>query len=166
VGLCQSHNAADKSSNSTCSICCGFVVKQVVQQIQNKSTTFRLLDKSTADSQLHDKSYNLLYNKSTANPQEIEQVEFELKLVLKHSSDAQSTAAIASTRLRLSPAYMPWLMMNVSRSSKATRGSCFTLFFHLHEMIITNYGIVPVTIFQLPLRITTLRDCIFYEDLV
>jgi hypothetical protein len=32
----------------------------------------------TTNPQLYDKSYNLLYNKSTANPQQTEQVEFEL----------------------------------------------------------------------------------------
>jgi hypothetical protein len=42
---------------------------KTVQQIE------KLYNKST----LYDKSYNFLYNKSTANPQQIEQVEFELK---------------------------------------------------------------------------------------
>jgi hypothetical protein len=42
---------------------------------------FRFVYKSTANPQLYDKSYNLLHNKSTANPQQIEQVEFELKSI-------------------------------------------------------------------------------------
>jgi hypothetical protein len=110
------------SSNSTCSICCGFAVRQVVQQINNESTAnpqqihnfstnpqhpdmlrccgfvvdstanpqqiktveygFRLVhNKSkscTTNPQRYDKSNSLLYNKSTASPQQIEQVEFEL----------------------------------------------------------------------------------------
>jgi hypothetical protein len=36
-------------------------------------------DLSATNPQLYDKSYNLLYNKSAADPQQIEQVEFELK---------------------------------------------------------------------------------------
>jgi hypothetical protein len=99
------------SSNSTCSICCGFAVQQFVLKIHNKSTTFRFFDKSTtsrhvkmlwiccgldnksttnrnnglwqfstcpqqveklynkstANPKLYDKSYNLLYKKSTTN---------------------------------------------------------------------------------------------------
>jgi hypothetical protein len=35
-----------------------------------------------------------------------------------------------------------------SRSSQATRGICFSFFCPLHEIIITNYGVVPVTIFS------------------
>jgi hypothetical protein len=42
--------AARRSSNSTCSICCGFVVQQVVQQVHNKFTiTPQLFDKSRAN---------------------------------------------------------------------------------------------------------------------
>jgi hypothetical protein len=52
-------DAAERSSNSTCSICCGFVVKQVVQQIHN----FRQLSPTTC---------------CATNPQQIEHVEFEL----------------------------------------------------------------------------------------
>jgi hypothetical protein len=48
-------------------------------QLFDKSTTNpQLYDKSTANPQLCDKPYSLLYNKSTANRQQIEQVEFEL----------------------------------------------------------------------------------------
>jgi hypothetical protein len=43
--------------------------RKAVQQIHSKSTTYP---------QLYDKSYNLLYNKSIANPQQIEQGEFQL----------------------------------------------------------------------------------------
>jgi hypothetical protein len=46
----------------------GRKVLEQIEKLYNKSKTF-------------DKSYNLLYNKSTANPQLVEQVEFELKPV-------------------------------------------------------------------------------------
>jgi hypothetical protein len=44
----------DLSLNSACSICCGFVVQQVVQQIHNKSTANpQLFDFSTNPQQIH-----------------------------------------------------------------------------------------------------------------
>jgi hypothetical protein len=66
-----------KSSNSTCSICCGFVVQQVVQQDHYKSTTCPQLSTSpttctTNPQQIHYKSNKwsltltqLVYSKST-----------------------------------------------------------------------------------------------------
>jgi len=89
-------------SNSTYSICCGFVVQQAVQQVHNKSTTNpqQIHDKSTTNRKLYDKSttspqqiwrlqqiHNIstcrvMYNKSkaasksTTNPQQIEVMEF------------------------------------------------------------------------------------------
>jgi hypothetical protein len=84
------------SSNSTCSICCEFVVQQVVQQIHNffdKSTTSRhvktlwifcgLNNKSTTNRNngvllsTCPQQVEKLCKKSTANPQQIEQVEYE-----------------------------------------------------------------------------------------
>jgi hypothetical protein len=66
------------------------------------------------------------------------------KRVLNHSSDAQSILVVALTRLRLSPASVPQLMINCSHSSKATPRHLLHPLLPLHEIIITNYGIVPV----------------------
>jgi hypothetical protein len=57
-------------------------------------------------------------------------------------------------------------MMNCSRSSKATRGICFTLFSPLHKIIIMHYGIVPVTIFSFLSAPQLFVTLIFYEDIV
>jgi hypothetical protein len=67
----------EMSSNSTCLICCGFVVQQVVRQIHNKSTTFRLLDKSTSR---HVKMLRFIVD-SITNPQQIESMECGFRLV-------------------------------------------------------------------------------------
>jgi hypothetical protein len=70
------------SSNSTCSMCCGFAVQQVVQQILNKSANFRLFDKSTANPLHLDISrWCGFVVDSTTNPQEIETVEYGFRLV-------------------------------------------------------------------------------------
>jgi hypothetical protein len=48
------------------------------QLYDNATANPQLYEKSTANPQLYDKSYSLLHNISTANPQQIEQVEFQL----------------------------------------------------------------------------------------
>jgi hypothetical protein len=113
----ETRNTAS-SSNSTSSICCRFVVQQVVQQIQNKSTTFRLFDKYTTNPQHLDMSgccgfvvdsttnphqiksmeygFRLVHHKSkscTLNPQQIEQVEFELYTT--HRASNETTGIVA-----------------------------------------------------------------------
>jgi hypothetical protein len=66
----QQNCTQTKAQNSTRSICCGFVVQQVAQQIHNKYNEssfscwyYKLYYKSATC----DKFYNLLYNKSTTN---------------------------------------------------------------------------------------------------
>jgi hypothetical protein len=81
------------SSNSTCSICCGFAVQQVIQQIHNFST----------NPQFFDKSYSLSYNKSTTNPQHIEQVEFELIARRRRENSAAQKQLIAQRCFRRGP---------------------------------------------------------------
>jgi hypothetical protein len=75
------------SSNSTCSICCGFVVRQGVQQIHNKSTTFRqihnistcqdVVDLLWTLQQIHNKSkqWSMAFDLSTTNRNAVEQIE-------------------------------------------------------------------------------------------
>jgi hypothetical protein len=74
------------SSNSSCSICCGFAVQQVVQQIHNKSTTYRLVDKSKTNPQHLDMSRCCGFAvHSTTNPQQIETIEYGFRLVRNKS---------------------------------------------------------------------------------